>query len=213
MSDVFYDFRLRIPVDGRNDVEQIQAKIESFIEENDYPFELEPLKWDGKDTLSVELVVWDTAEDVDPLLEDLYGFVLSSCDIRIEGTIYYEAESSRWLGEFDNDGSIRWFDLSELEQFSVSVLEELVEMGKEISAPSLIIQCPNCHTEAAVDRVFNGTAYEYVVDKAGMLTTDRYNIELGSGDAEYRCAQCEEVLAANIDELNKLIKEGKLKRV
>lgn len=213
MSDVFYDFRLYIPVDGRDDVEQIQTKIEDFIEENDYPFELEPLKWDGKDTLSVELIVWDTVEDVDPLLEDLYGFVLSSFDIRIEGTIYYGAESSRWLGEFDTDGGIRWFDLSELEQFSVSVLEELVEMGKEISAPNLIIRCPNCHTEAAVDRVFNGTAYESVVDKSGMLTTDRYDIELGSGDAEYRCAQCEEVLAANIDELNELIKEGKLKRV
>jgi hypothetical protein len=213
MSDVFYDFRLYIPVDGRNDVEQLQTKIEDFVEENDYPFEFEPLKRDGKDTLSVELVVWDTAEDVDPLLEDLYGFVLSSFDIRIEGTIYYEAESSRWLGEFDNDGSIRWFDLSKFEQFSVSVLEELVEMGEEISAPNLIIQCPNCQAKAAVDRVFNGTAYEFVVDKAGMLTTDRYNIELGSGDTEYRCSQCEEVIAANIDELSRLIKEGKLKRV
>lgn len=213
MSDVFYDFRLYIPVDGRNDSEQIQTKIEDFIEENDYPFELEPLKRDGKDALSVELVVWDTSEDVDPLLEDLYGFVLSSFDIRIEGTIYYEAESSRWLGGFENDGSIRWFDLSEFEQFSVSVLEELVEIGKELSAPSLVIQCPNCHTEAEVERIFNGAAYESVVDKGGVLTTDRYDIELGSGDAEYRCAQCEEVLAANIDELNELIKEGRLKRV
>ena len=213
MSDAFYDFRLYIPVDGRNDVEQLQTKMEDFIETNDYPLEIEALKKGGKDILSIELVAWDTAEDVDPLLEDLYGFILSSFDIRIEGTVYYEAESSRWLGEFDNDGSIYWFDLSELEQFSVSVLKELVEMGKEISAPNLTIQCPNCHTEAAVDRVFNGTAYESVVDNGGMLTTDRYDIELGSGDAEYRCAQCEEILATNIDELSELIEEGKLKRV
>lgn len=210
MSDVFYDFRLYIPVDGRNDAEQIQTKLEEFIEDNNYPFELEPIRKANKDVLSIELVSWDTCEDIDPLLEDLYEFVLNSFNIRIEGTAIYDSEGSVWVGSFNNACELDWFEIAEFYNYTTDVLKFLQAQAVEFTAPALKYNCPNCKKETGILRVFNGIAVEQViVEPCGQLTTDRNNLELSAGSVEYRCDECKSVVAYTLDELGSLIGNNK----
>lgn len=152
--------------------------------------------------------------NTDAVLERFARDLKETFGLNISGHFIADIDNSKYRHEFNADGKIHWAIADWLLGYSIEQINELHDYAIErfsSEAEHVELRCPSCRKAQPVTARMTHLEYcqaNVLADREGRCELDWDSADI-SGDFEYVCEYCGQVIANCLDQVEELLKAEK----